>query len=232
MYHVRADMSEPAVARLARSVGTNVILDGTGTSGTLRRAACANETPTVTVEMGVAHRFESAHIERGPSCVASVLAEFDLSREKPVRWPGWRHIVAPGGEKRWIRAHTGGLVERRWGPHPLVEAGEELFTISDHFSDREGRVRAPFTGLVIGAFERGVAYPGHPLCHFVRLDEATAEIIEEDIDRGRFEVYHPGVLNGLDSRECRYVAAIPPHSRHVSGYGVSSITPCHGTGFV
>ncbi len=192
MYHVRADMDDPDVARVAQAVGTNVILDGTGTPGTLRRAASEDGIPTVTIEMGKAHRFEVAHITRGRDCIASVLAEYDVLPERPVRWPGWRRIVAPGSEKTWLRADTGGLVTPRWGPDPLVDEGEELFRISDHFSTFRERVRAPFPGLIIGALESAIAYPGHPLCHIVRLDDVTRRRIEEDIDAGVFETYRPG----------------------------------------
>ena len=192
MYHVRADMRDPAVERVARSVGTSVILDGEGTEGTLRKAASADGIPTVTIEMGRAHRFETAHLDRGLHCVANVLAEHDVLRDRPVAWPGWTRVIARSDEKTWLRAETGGLVEMQWGPHPLVEEGAMLFTIADHFKEDVEVVRAPFTGLVVGALESPVAFPGHPLCHFVRVDEETAAIIHEDIDRGRFDIYRQG----------------------------------------
>lgn len=53
-------------------------------------------------------------------------------------------------------------------------------------------VRAPFTGIVVAVFENPVAQPGHPLCHFVHVDEDTAAVIRDDIERGVFPVYRPG----------------------------------------
>ncbi|KAB1185133.1 MULTISPECIES: succinylglutamate desuccinylase/aspartoacylase family protein [Haloferax] len=192
MYHVRADMRDPDVERVARAFGTSVILDGKGSVGTLRRAACRDGIPTVTVEMGRAHRFQTAHLDRALHCVASVLAEHEVLPDRPVSWPGWTRVVARGGEKRWLRAETAGLVEMKWGPHPLVEEGEPLFVVSDHFKDDVEVVRAPSTGLVVGVLENAVAYPGHPLCHFVTVDERTADIIREDIQRGVFDIYREG----------------------------------------
>jgi len=192
MYHVRADMRDPAVERIARAFGTSVILDGEGSDGTLRRAASRDGIPTVTVEMGRAHRFQTSHLERALRCVASVLAEHGVLPDRPVSWPGWTRLVARGGEKTWLRADIGGLVELEWGPHPLVEGDESLFTISDHFKERVEVVRAPYTGLVVGVLENAVVYPGHPLCHFVRVEESTAEIIRDNIERGAFDVYHQG----------------------------------------
>lgn len=192
MYHVRADMRDPAVERLARAFGTGVILDGEGSDGTLRRVACGDGIPTVTVEMGRAHRFQTAHLDRALHCVASVLAEHEVLPGRPVSWPGWTRVVARDGERTWVRAETGGLVDIEWGPHPLVGEGEPLFTISDHFKDDVEVVRASATGLVVGVLESAVAYPGHPLCHFVSVDEATAAIIRGDIERGAFDVYREG----------------------------------------
>ncbi|WP_052368109.1 succinylglutamate desuccinylase/aspartoacylase family protein [Haloferax sp. ATB1] len=192
MYHVRADMRDPSVERVARAFGTSVILDGEGSIGTLRRTACRAGIPTVTVEMGRAHRFQTAHLDRALHCVASILAEHGVLPDRPVSWPGWTRVVARDGEKSWLRADTAGLVEMEWGPHPLVEEGDPLFTISDHFKDDVEVVRAPSTGLVVGVLENAVAYPGHPLCHFVSLDESTAEIIRDDIERNVFDVYREG----------------------------------------
>jgi predicted deacylase len=192
MYHVRADMQDPDVARLARAFGTNVILDGAGANGTLRSVASGDGIPTVAVEMGRAHRFQTTHLEHALHCVASVAAEYELVSEAPVSWPGWTHVVSRDGEKKWIRAETGGLVEMEWGPHPFVETGEPLFSISDHFKEDETVVRAPSTGIVIGVLENAVAQPGHPLCHFASVDDETADIIRADIERGAFPVYRPG----------------------------------------
>ena len=192
LYHVRADMDDPAIERLARAFGTSVILDGEGSEGTLRRVASRNGIPTVTVEMGRAHQFQTIHLNRALHCITSVLAEYGVLPDRPVAWPGWTQVIARGDEKTWIRADTGGLVEREWGPHLLVEEGEPLFTISDHFKDHVEVVRAPFTGLVIGVLENAVVYPGNPLCHFVRIDEMTADIIRDDIERGAVDVYREG----------------------------------------
>ncbi|QIO24898.1 succinylglutamate desuccinylase/aspartoacylase family protein [Haloarcula sp. JP-L23] len=192
MYHVRADMRDPAVERLARAFGTSVILDGVGSDGTLRSVACRDDIPTVTVEMGRAHRFQTAHLDRALHCVASVLAEHKVLPDHPVSWPGWTRVIARDGEKTWLRADTGGLVEMEWGPHPLVENGDPLFTISDHFKDEVEVVRAPSTGLIVGVLENAVAYPGHPLCHFVSVDETIADIIRDDIERGIFDIYREG----------------------------------------
>ena len=189
MFHVRADMSDPGVERLARAFGANVVLAGPGDEGALRRAATAAGIPTLTVEMGKAHRFQPVLIEKALEGVEGVLAEYGLipgdSKE-----PKWFRVVHVGaGDKAWLRADTGGLVDMQWGPYPLVRKGETICTITDHFGRDERVVEAPFTGLLVGVLENPVALPGHPLCHLVRVDEETDEEIEREIETGEFDGY-------------------------------------------
>jgi len=189
MYHARADLGDPGVARLAEAFGTNVVLDGAGDPGSLRTVATAAGTPTVTVEMGKAHRFQPALVEKAIDGVESVLADVGVYPAGEVREPGWRKIIGPSEEKRWLRADTGGLVDMQWGPDPLVEEGETICTVSDHFKREVSSVDAPFAGLIVGVLENPVALPGHPLCHFVRVDRDTHDEIRREIRRGEFDGY-------------------------------------------
>ncbi|MBV0923913.1 succinylglutamate desuccinylase/aspartoacylase family protein [Halomicroarcula limicola] len=190
MYHVRADTSDATVDRLARAFGANVVIAGPGDVGSLRRTATADGTPTITIEMGKAHRFQPTLIERALEGVSSVFAEFGVDPTATVTWPGWlRSVPADQGDKTWLRADTGGLVEMQWGPYPLVEEGAPICTISDHFKREERTVTAPFTGILVGVLENPVAQPGHPLCHLVRIDETTHDEIVAEIDRGEFDGY-------------------------------------------
>jgi hypothetical protein len=51
MFHVRADMENEAVARLAHAFGSHVIIASEGSEGTLRREATEDGVPTITIEM-------------------------------------------------------------------------------------------------------------------------------------------------------------------------------------
>ncbi|WP_435144116.1 succinylglutamate desuccinylase/aspartoacylase family protein [Halobaculum sp. P14] len=189
MYHARADVENPEVERLAEAFGTNVILSGEGDEGSLRAVASRNGIPTLTVEMGKAHRFQPALIEKALDGVESVLAEYGVYPGGDVAEPSWRKVMGPTEEKRWIRADSGGLVEMQWGPNPLVHEGDAICTVSDHFKSEERVVEAPFTGLIVGVLENPVALPGHPLCHLVRISAETREEIEREISRGEFDGY-------------------------------------------
>ncbi|MFC5365661.1 succinylglutamate desuccinylase/aspartoacylase family protein [Salinirubrum litoreum] len=186
MYHVRANTADPEVRRLARAFGANVILAGAGDTGSLRRTATDAGIPAITVEMGRAHRFQPALIDRALEGVRSVLAEFELLPGEPVTWPGWSRVIDEAREKTWLRADRGGLVEMQYGQHPLVHADDTICTITDHFKRGERRVAAPFTGLIVGVLQNPVAAPGHPLCHLVSVDDDTRREIEREIEAGEF----------------------------------------------
>ncbi|MFC7154338.1 succinylglutamate desuccinylase/aspartoacylase family protein [Halomarina halobia] len=180
MLHVRADMEDPEVARLANAFASNVILSSEGAEGTLRREASEADTPTITVEMGEAHRFQRSLIDRALDGVMSVLAEFGLRPAEQVRWPGWRTVIDDSGEKTWLRADVGGLVDMKYERGTLVYEGDVICTISDPFRADTETVEAPFTGLLVGVLENPLVYPGNPLCHLVKLEEKTLRALEQE----------------------------------------------------
>jgi len=174
MLHVRADTGDDAVSRLASAFGASVIVDSAGSDGTLRGEATRAGVPTITVEMGQAHRFERRLIDDALGGVRSVFAEYGL-QPGPVRWPGWRTVVT---EKTWIRADAGGMVDMHYDRGSLVREGERICTITDPFKADDTPVEAPFTGVLIGVLENPVVYPGNPICHLAELDEKTARIVD------------------------------------------------------
>ena len=173
MLHVRADMEDSSVARVANAFASNVIIAGEGPSGSLRREASEAGTSTVTVELGEAHRFQRPLIDAALEGVLSVMAEFGMSATETVKWPGWRTVIDAAEEKTWLRADAGGLVEMHHDRGALVEAGEAVCTITNPFKTDATTVEAPFTGVLVGVLENPLVYPGNPLCHLVALDEPT-----------------------------------------------------------
>ncbi|MHB9285827.1 succinylglutamate desuccinylase/aspartoacylase family protein [Halobacteriales archaeon Cl-PHB] len=178
MLHVRADMDRPTAARLANAFGTHVIIDSQGPSGSLRREATDAGTPTITVEMGEAHRFQREFIDDALAGVRSVLAEFGLLSTELVEWPGWRTVIAGSSEKTWLRADAGGLVEMHAVRGDVVHEGDPIATIANPFKTDAIEITAPFTGLLVGTLENPLVYPGNPLCHLVKIDDTTRRVIE------------------------------------------------------
>ena len=187
MLHVRADTESEGVERVAKSFGSNVVIDGAGPEGSLRREASERGTATVTIEMGEAHRFQRDLIDRALLGVESVLAEFGMRRTDAVRWPGWRTVIDGGAEKTWLRADAGGLVDMHYDGGDLVREEESVCTITDPFKTESESVIAPFTGLVVGVLENPLVYPGNPVCHLVELDASTRRAFEREQARRESE---------------------------------------------
>ncbi|PSQ16347.1 deacylase [Halobacteriales archaeon QS_8_69_26] len=184
MLHVRADMEDEAVARVAKAFATNVIISSDGPSGSLRREASEHGVPTITVEMGEAHRFQRGLIDRALAGVRSVLAEFGAFPDEEVAWPGWRTVIDGSEEKTWLRAGVGGIVDMHYERGDLVYEDDPICTITNPFKTDNDVVRAPFTGLLVGVLENPVVYPGNPLCHLVELDEDTLTALTRERDAG------------------------------------------------
>ncbi len=185
MLHVRADMGDESVARLANAFASNVIISSEGPSGTLRREASEVDTASITVELGEAHRFQRDLIDEALEGVLSVLAEFGLQTAEAVKWPGWRTVINGSDEKTWLRADAGGLVEMHHDRGSLVEEGDRICTITNPFKEDSVTVEAPFTGLLVGVLENPLAYPGNPLCHLVALDDVTMRALRASQTMGR-----------------------------------------------
>ncbi|WP_254271213.1 succinylglutamate desuccinylase/aspartoacylase family protein [Haloarcula marina] len=178
MLHVRADMDDEPVARVANAFASNVIISSEGPSGSLRREVSAADAPTITIEMGEAHRFQRPLIDSALESVRSVLAEFEMLPSEVVQWPGWRTVIDNSDEKTWIRADAGGLVDMHHERGALVYEDDIICTIANPFKTEDTTVRAPFTGLLVGVLENPLVYPGNPLCHLVRLDNRTRRALE------------------------------------------------------
>jgi hypothetical protein len=177
MLHVRANTGEEDVSRVAHAFGSNVIISKEGPSGSLRREASDAGTPTITVELGEAHRFQRPLIDEALEGVVSVMAEFGMRDTVAVKWPGWRVVINGSEEKTWLRADAGGLVEMHHDRGSIVEAGDRVCTITNPFKTDSTVVEAPFTGLLVGVLENPLVYPGNPLCHLVALDEVTMRAV-------------------------------------------------------
>ncbi|GGN18893.1 succinylglutamate desuccinylase/aspartoacylase family protein [Halarchaeum nitratireducens] len=180
MFHTRAQTEREGAARLAEAFGANVVLAGIGEEDNSIRSSCTNRgTPTITVEMGEAHRFQRAHVERASAGIESALTELGMYDGERLE-PTWRRVVNARTEKAWVRSDAGGLVDLHVTRASVVEDGEAICTVHDHFGTERHVVRAPFTGLVVGLLQNPVAQPGHPVCHLVSVDEETRAAIDAE----------------------------------------------------
>jgi predicted deacylase len=183
VFHGRTDVDDEGARELVEAAGIPLVISGRGASGMMRRVATEDGTPIVTVEMGEANRFQPLLIDLGLQAVENVLAAYDMYPDAVARYPEYRKVLTTEEEKRWIRADHGGLVEMKWGPLPIVDAGETICVISDHYRREEHVVEAPFDGFLIGILANPRVLPGHPLVHLVEVTDEDREAIRAAYDR-------------------------------------------------
>ncbi len=178
LMHARADMDHEGVTALIDAFDSELVLAGAGADGSLRRAATEDGIPTATIEMGEEDRFQPLLIERAIDGVRNVMAAYDLLPSADPRDGTFTKVLDHDSEKRWLRADSGGLVEMKWGPLPVIREGETICVVSDHFAKETDRVTAPFDGLLIGILANPRALPGRPLVHLVELEDNEYQAAE------------------------------------------------------
>ncbi len=168
--HVRADMRVQAVRRLAHAFGAEIILDMDGDKGTLRSAATRVGIPTIVFEAGEPLKFQRSLIEKGIHGVRNALAEIGMYSFPRVS-PLFQIVV---DDHRWIRAENGGILILNVRPGDIISKGDEIALNTKPFGTELKRLRAPYTGLVVGCTTLPMAIPGSAVCHLVKLDHRAA----------------------------------------------------------
>src|SRR5262249_27726509 len=108
--HVRGDMSNAKVRRLARAFGSTIVVDDPGPTGSLRREATDADVPMILFEAGETGKFSRNVSLTGLRGVLSVLSELEMwpKEEKHSIRPPFQVIVK---ESEWIRAEKGGILD-------------------------------------------------------------------------------------------------------------------------
>ena len=167
--NIRADMSDPVVARLARSFGLEVIVDGEGSPGTLRREACQQGCPTIVLEGGEVWKVEPAIVETAVRGIKNVLSDLEMI-DNEVDVPDTRMIVQ---KTLWVRADHGGFLQYHVRPGQVVEKDQPLATNTDLLGHQNRIMVAPFAGVIIGMSTIPAVGPGQPVFHIGKLPKDT-----------------------------------------------------------
>jgi hypothetical protein len=189
--HVRAEMSNDRVRRLARAFGTEIIVDTPGPRRTLRAAATRAGVPTLLFEAGETFRFQRAMVARGVQGVRNVLAALRMipGRRREPRF----QVVVKVSE--WIRAPRGGITEVLIRPGEIVYAGDEIASITNPFGREVSSVRSPLTGLVLGTTTVPMVSPGDAICHVAKLERTLPTVERYSVvdSRGRRTLLLEGI---------------------------------------
>jgi predicted deacylase len=173
---VRTGLGDERAAALAEHFGVGIVLDGTGPTGSLRRAAVDAGIPAIIYEAGEPNRFEREEIKRGIEGVRNAMEQLEMVGEDPPAVDPQRIFRS----STWVRAEGGGifLTDRALGDK--VETGELLGTVTDPVTNQRFEIRAPVAGILVGSAHPRVVLPGFALFHIARHEQATAEASETE----------------------------------------------------
>jgi hypothetical protein len=163
--HVRADMSLKPVARLASAFGAEIIFDMAGDKGMLRHAATQAGIPTIVYEAGEPMKFQKHLVRQGVAGIKNVMGELGMY-EFPRVSPPFQMVV---DERGWIRADKGGILLLNVQPGDIIRKGEDIAVIVKPFGTEVARIRAPYTGLVVGATTTPLSLPGSAVVNLAKL---------------------------------------------------------------
>jgi predicted deacylase len=182
--NVRADCDNADCERLAKSFGCEVIVNGTGPEGSLRKSAVAAGCPTIVVEAGEVWKVEPAVQNLTLRGVINVLTELGMIEREAYEAPPHQVTVQ---ETRWVRSETDGFLHFHVAPGEAVSQGQAVASSTSLLGKEKEVIRSPHDGLVMGMTTMPAVGPGDPVVHIAlhhtkhsqRKMEASIDGLEE-----------------------------------------------------
>ncbi|MEE4360212.1 MAG: succinylglutamate desuccinylase/aspartoacylase family protein [Pseudomonadales bacterium] len=185
---IRADMSQPDVAAMARAFGLPVILDSSPLAGSMREVAGNAGIVALVYEAGEALRFEEASIRAGVRGCIRVMRHLGmLPPSRRSRSRSWAPFVARSSQ--WVRADIDGVFRPHAELGAHVKKDDLLGKVSSPMGEGEVEIRAPAAGVLIGRNNIPLVNEGEALFHIARFDELG------DVVRG-VEAFRSVMLEG------------------------------------
>ncbi|MEZ6096853.1 MAG: succinylglutamate desuccinylase/aspartoacylase family protein [Pirellulaceae bacterium] len=155
---------------MVRAFGCELILDGKGPIGSLRREACRVGCPTIVMEGGEVWKVEPGIVEISQMGIRNVLRHLKMLAgdvEVPMQQSVFPHA-------RWIRAERGGFLQFHVKPGEVIREGQPIATNTSLLGVERNTLTAPFDGIVIGMTTLPAVAPGEPICHLGKLPDTTS----------------------------------------------------------
>jgi predicted deacylase len=159
--NVRGKLTDPRVRRLAEAFGCELVVEGAGPAGSLRREACKVGCATILLEAGEPLKVESDVLQVGARGIRNALIDLGMIAGEPVRPPFQVRIR----KTTWVRAKVGGILRFHIRPGELVDAGQPIATNYTIFGKDPTVLASPVDGVVLGITTIPLVKPGEPICH-------------------------------------------------------------------
>lgn len=184
---IRANLDDEETNKLARAFNVPVIISSNLRDGSLREAAAEYGIPMLLYEAGEALRFDEVSIRAGVKGIVNVmrlLGMIPASRRNPTKQT--EPVVARSSS--WVRAHDSGILRAMIPLGGRVKKGTLLGIVADPFGEREIKIVAPHSGIVIGKTNLPLVNEGEALYHIARFEDIHE--VEAKVDEFHEEYSH------------------------------------------
>jgi predicted deacylase len=201
--NIRGDLSIPEVKKLADSFGCELIVDGKGPVGSLRREACKAGCPTIILEAGEPFKLEPSILETGVRGIRNVLIGLGMLAGTVIEPPYQVHVR----KTTWLRAEVGGIIRFHVGLGDLVEEGQAIASNFSILGQQQNTLHSSVNGVVLGLTTMPAIKPGEPVCHLAVISQRIKAIRRAISDMGPKDLHqrvrdHLATnISGMDSTE-------------------------------
>lgn len=160
--YIRADMTRPKTAELARVISPQIIVHNVGGDGTLRGAAEELGICSITVEIGNPQRTQGKLVRDSSAGLRDALEHLGMVTSDEERAPS---DTIECDRSCWLYTDGGGLLEVFPNLRDRVERGQPVAQLINEWGEVHRTYDAPEAGVVIGMATNPVAQSGSRILH-------------------------------------------------------------------
>ncbi len=168
--HLRADLGNEDVRRLAALLGELPILWGDGSTRMLRPQAVRAGITAVTLEFGSAETIQADMVDAVARSLTTLMQRLGMRDGQPPRL-GRQELFK---KAVWLRVPEGGLFLSRVKTGDEVRAGETVGVLVNFLGDEEVALPSPVDGKILGLAYDQFVLPGYGVAHVGSRDGTDA----------------------------------------------------------
>ncbi len=160
--YVRADMTRPVTARMARLVCPQIIVHSPGGDGTVRATATDRGIHSITIEVGDPSRLQRGLVRSARLGVQEVLEDLGMIDDLGDPDPG---AIIECGHSYWMFTDRGGVLSVLPSVVDRVQKGDVVATLHNVWGDLVREYQAPEDGVIVGKATNPAARAGSRIIH-------------------------------------------------------------------
>ncbi|KAJ2849977.1 hypothetical protein IWW36_002240 [Coemansia brasiliensis] len=174
--YVRADLTDPRTARMARLQNPQIIVHNTSPGGSMRGASMQRGIPAITVEVGDPSRFQKRFVKNALIGVTNILSHLRMVPDEESS-PEYTPVVC--SRSFWIFAKSGGILTVHPEVATWVRAGELIASVHSVFGDLEEEYFAPQDGIIVGKHVDPVCQTGNRILHLGVVEDELPAVVDD-----------------------------------------------------